>query len=200
MTLSKQYNTLFLFETLNRVGWLLYCSICAAQLFRLLRTKCRFIKQVSHSCIASPPESLRHISPSPPPCHSWTFTRWCSSLAGPGVPQAQARPSLHSVITYIHSPLFSCPLGTWPIFSGHNIHMNVLPSSSCLLDLKWCFIWHWQKRAMSCLVCLFRPTPSKVNKSKKGTKQWNISWTWKSKLTSTRHLTDTQGWVARTCL
>ena len=57
---------LFLFETLNRVGWLLYCSICAAQLFRLLRTKCRFIKQVSHSCIASPPESLRHISPFSP--------------------------------------------------------------------------------------------------------------------------------------
>ena len=77
---------LFLFETLNRVGWLLYCSICAAQLFRLLRTKCRFIKQVSHSSTASPPESLRHISPLLC-CHSWTFTRWCSSLAGLGCPK-----------------------------------------------------------------------------------------------------------------
>ena len=105
----------FLFGTLNRVGWLLYCSICAAQLFRLLRTKCRFIKQVSHFCIGSPPEFYATYLPSPLLCcHSWTFTRWCSSLAGPGVPQAQARPSLHSVITYIHSPLFSCPLGTWP--------------------------------------------------------------------------------------
>ena len=144
----------FLFETLNRVGWLLYCSICAAQLFRLLRTKCRFIKQVSHSCIASPPKSLRHISPLLC-CHSWTFTRWCSSLAGPGVPQAQARPSLHSVITYIHSPLFSCPLGTWPIFSGHNLHMYI-HSPVLFLPLGYELIFHLAlTKACNVLVCLF---------------------------------------------
>ena len=168
MTFSKQYDTSFSYLRL----WIGLDDFFIAVSARLSCSGCwgpSVALSSRYLTPASPALQNLYATYLPSPllcCHSWTFTRWCSSQAGPGVPQAQARPSLHSVITYIHSPLFSCPLGTWPIFSGHNIHMNVLPSSSCLLDLNWCFIWHWQKRAMSCLVCLFRPTPSKVNKSK----------------------------------
>ena len=92
--------------------------LCPAQLFRLLRTKCRFIKQVSGrsgklSGSITFAQSFRCIT-SPLCCHSTVCTRWCSSPAGPGVLGAGCRGAPKrgrhppSVITYISTSGLLC--------------------------------------------------------------------------------------------
>ena len=157
MTLSKQYDTSFSYLKL----WIGLDDFFIAVSARLSCSGCwgpSVALSSRYLTAASPALQNLYATYLPSPllcCHSWTFTRWCSSQAGPGVPQARARPSLHSVITYIHSPLFSCPLGTWPIFSGYNLHMYI-HSPVLFLPLGYELIFHLAlTKACNVLVCLF---------------------------------------------